>query len=95
MPKKSNKLSDELRECIESSGKSRYRISKETGIAEETLSRFMHRKGGLSMEGIDKLAECLGLFLFCGASDELLREQAREACKTLNLTKRRRARKAK
>jgi transcriptional regulator with XRE-family HTH domain len=55
------RFSDQLRGLIESSGKSRYAISKETGIDEATLSRFMSGKGGLSIEGLDALAANLGL----------------------------------
>ena len=57
------KVSDQLRVAIEVADKSRYQLSKETGISEAVLSRFMHRKGGLSMEGIDAIAESLGLEL--------------------------------
>lgn len=63
MRTKHAKLSDRLREAVRGGGKSRYQISKETGIDEATLSRFVHGKGGLSMEGIDAVAECLGLEL--------------------------------
>lgn len=61
MNAKSAKLTDQLRRAIAECGKSRYQISKETGIGESTLSRFMHDKGGLSMEGLDALGKCLGL----------------------------------
>lgn len=57
------KLSDQLRRAIESSGKTRYRIWQESGVAQETLSRFMSGKGGLSVDAIDKVTECLGLDL--------------------------------
>ena len=63
MAGKRAKLSDKLREAIQASALSRYRLWKETGIAEAVLSKFVNRKGGLSMEGIDKLAEALGLDL--------------------------------
>ena len=61
MARKRTKLSDQLRQAIETCGKSRYWLSKETGIDEATLSRFMHGKGGLSMPVLDRLGECLGL----------------------------------
>jgi len=54
------KFSDQVRAAIESAPKSRYVIAAETGIDPATLSRFMHRKGGLSIEGLDLLAEFLG-----------------------------------
>ena len=63
MKRKRIKVSDQLRAAIEVADKSRYRLSKETGIAEAVFSRFMHAKGGLSMEGIDAIAEALGLEL--------------------------------
>jgi transcriptional regulator with XRE-family HTH domain len=54
------RFSDALRRAIEQSEKTRYRISKETGIAEAVLSRFMHGKGGLSVESIDRICESIG-----------------------------------
>ena len=57
------KLTDQLRRAIDGCGKSRYEIAKETGIDEATLSRFMHGKGGLSMDGWDLIAGCLRLDL--------------------------------
>ena len=55
------KLSDQVRRAVDASGLSRYRISKELGVAESTMSRFMAGKGGLSMEHLDALAALLGL----------------------------------
>lgn len=63
MRKKPKKLSDVLREAIASDEMSRYRLSQLTGIDNATLSRFLNRKGGLSIEGIDAIAEALGLRL--------------------------------
>ena len=42
-------LSAQIREAVDSSGMSRYRICKEIEVAEATMSRFMSGKGGLSM----------------------------------------------
>jgi hypothetical protein len=54
-------ISDQLREAIERCGKTRYRIHKETGIAESQLSRFVNDAGvSLSLNNIDKLCECIG-----------------------------------
>ncbi len=61
MGKKRIKLSDQIRQAVDDSGLSRYRISKELGIAESTMSRFMSGQGGLSMEYLDALADLLGL----------------------------------
>jgi hypothetical protein len=54
------RLSDQLRRIIAEGDKSRYRIWRETGVAQETLCRFM-AGGGLSMEALDKVGEYLGL----------------------------------
>ena len=54
-------LTDQIRKAMETGGKSRYQIAKETGIDEATLSRFIHGKGGLSMDGLDAIGKCLGM----------------------------------
>ena len=56
-------LSDEIREAVDASGMSRYRIAKELDIAESTMSRFMSGKGGLTLKLLDRLAELLGLHI--------------------------------
>jgi transcriptional regulator with XRE-family HTH domain len=61
MKSKRTKLSDQVRRAIDASGKSRYRICKEAAIGQPTLSRFMHGIAGLSIESLDRLADCLGL----------------------------------
>jgi len=58
---KHRQLSDQLREAIECSDLTRYRISQETGISEATLSRFATGRGGLSMAAMDKIGELLNL----------------------------------
>ena len=61
------KLSDEIRDAVNTSGMSRYAIAKALEIAESTMSRFMSGKGGLSMDYIDRLAELLGLHVIARA----------------------------
>jgi transcriptional regulator with XRE-family HTH domain len=61
MVKRRVKLSDQIRRAVDASGLSRYRISKELGVAESTMSRFMSGQGGLSMENLDALADLLDL----------------------------------
>ncbi len=56
-------FSEQLRQAVENSDKSRYQISKQTGIAQSVLSRFINEDAGLSMESIDKLCDCLDLSL--------------------------------
>jgi len=42
----------------------RYEISKQTGIAQSTLSKLVNgERAGISTESWDKLGECLGLRL--------------------------------
>ena len=50
------KLSDQIRQAVERCGVTRYRISKNTGIGEPALSKFMSGVGGLSIERLDILA---------------------------------------
>jgi transcriptional regulator with XRE-family HTH domain len=52
---------DYIREAIAASDKSRYRIAKETGIGEPQLCQFMAGTKGLSVEALEKLADCLGM----------------------------------
>lgn len=52
---------DAIRKEIQHSKKSRYAISKETGISETQLSLLMDGKRGLSIEALERLAENLGL----------------------------------
>ena len=54
-------LVETIRAAIEASGETRYRIAKETGIAESQLSRLMSGERGLSAETIERLADYLGL----------------------------------
>ena len=58
-PKKT--FSDQIRRAVQDSELSSYRICREIGIGEATMSRFKHRHGGLSMRSLDKLAGLLGL----------------------------------
>ena len=66
MARTRERLSDQVRQAIQASGLSRYRISKQLGVAESTISRFMSGKGGLSMDNLDALAELLGLNVVAG-----------------------------
>jgi hypothetical protein len=52
-------LAEKLRHEIETCGKSRYSISKSTGIEEASLCRFMHG-GSLKIETVDKLLDYFG-----------------------------------
>lgn len=61
MPKKKSGLIDQLRDAVRNAEVSRYRIAQDTGVAESALSRFVNGTAGLSMEGIDLVADYLGL----------------------------------
>jgi ribosome-binding protein aMBF1 (putative translation factor) len=58
---RSKPISQQLREAIDASGMSRYRICKEIGLPESTMSHFMHGECGLQLSTIDRLGALLGL----------------------------------
>ena len=55
------RLLDGIRDAIEASDKTRYRIAQESGIAESVLSRLMSGERGLSIDALETLADYLGL----------------------------------
>ena len=59
--KRTNSVSDQLRNIIENHELSRYRICKETGIDAGQLTRFMQGITGLTMDTLDKLGKLLDL----------------------------------
>ena len=65
-PKRSNLVSDQLRQAIDDSGLTRYRIAKETGISETALSLFYNGQRGLAMKALNALGECLQLTINLG-----------------------------
>jgi len=56
-----SQLLKDLRQAIDASPKSRYRIAMDTGISEPQLSKLMSRQCGLSIESAELLAEYLDL----------------------------------
>ena len=54
-------FSEQLRRAILDSELSRYAMSKQTGIDQAVLARFVKGTRGLSVESIDKLMHLLGL----------------------------------
>ena len=60
-PRRKKKLSDQIRDAIDDSGKSRYRISHESEIDESALAKFYNGHRGLSMDALDRLSVYLGL----------------------------------
>ena len=64
--KRQDPLTEQLRKAIDDSGLTRYRISKETGVSESTLSQFYNGNRGLSMEALNALGDCLQLTIHLG-----------------------------
>jgi transcriptional regulator with XRE-family HTH domain len=64
--KRTNLLTDQLRQAIDDSGLTRYRIGKETGISESALAQFYNGHRGLSMEALNALGEFLQLRITLG-----------------------------
>ena len=59
--KRSDLLTDQIRQAIDESGLTRYRIAKETGISESALSQYYNGHRGLSMTALNALGEFLQL----------------------------------
>lgn len=68
--KRSDLLTGQLRQAIDDSGLSRYRISKETGIGEGSLAQFYNGRRGLSMDSLNALGEFLQLRIELGRKPE-------------------------
>lgn len=64
-------LSEQLREAIDASGMSRYRICKEIGLPESSLSRFMAGRQGLALTTVDQLGELLRLRIVSDATPKV------------------------
>ena len=59
----SKDIEKRLREAIIKSKMSRYRIAKESGIGEASLSLFVNQKRTLTLDSAAKIASVLGLEL--------------------------------
>lgn len=59
-------LTDQLRQAIDDSGLTRYRIAKETGVSESALAQFYNGHRGLSMEAMNALGQFLQLTIHLG-----------------------------
>ncbi len=64
--KRTELLTDQLRQAIDDSGLTRYRIAKETGISESALAQFYNGHRGLSIEALNALGEYLQLKITLG-----------------------------
>ena len=56
-------FSDQMRKVIKDCKLTRYRIGKETGIDQATLTRFMLGERGLTMKTLEVLAEFLEIHI--------------------------------
>jgi len=68
MSKKPMKLGDQIRQAIDAAGVSRYAICKTTGIDEDSFSRFMAGKVGLTLANLETVAELLDLRIVAGGN---------------------------
>jgi transcriptional regulator with XRE-family HTH domain len=55
-----DKLQDLLNDLHTKDGVTRYRISKRSGISEQTLSNVMHKRRNLSIEALERLLDSIG-----------------------------------
>jgi transcriptional regulator with XRE-family HTH domain len=56
-------LADQLRQAIQESGMTLYRLSQESGVTRQQLSRFMRGERDLGLTIADKVCSVLGLDL--------------------------------
>ena len=67
MARKRIRLTDEIRQAIERSGLSRYRICLSIGLDKSAMSRFMNDPAaGMGCEMLNKLADLLDLHVTTG-----------------------------
>lgn len=64
--KRSNLLTDQLRQAIDDSGLTRYQIARATGINESALAKFYNGQRGISMQALNALGEYLDLKITLG-----------------------------
>jgi plasmid maintenance system antidote protein VapI len=55
------KISDQIRQAMDNSGLTRYRIAKDIGMNESALGKFYNGERGLSTKMLDRLGEYLDL----------------------------------
>jgi DNA transposition AAA+ family ATPase len=64
--KRSNLLTEQLRQAIDDCRLTRYQIAKATGIDESALAKFYNGHRGLSMDALNALGEFLQLTITLG-----------------------------
>jgi transcriptional regulator with XRE-family HTH domain len=73
-----SELLDAIREAIKASGKTRYRLWKETGIDQAQLSRLMSGQAGMSYDALERLAAALGLKITITPAPKTARQPKRK-----------------
>ena len=68
--KRTNLMTDQLRQAIDDCGLTRYEIAKQTGIDESALAKFYNGHRGLSMEALNALGKFLQLRITLGRKPE-------------------------
>jgi transcriptional regulator with XRE-family HTH domain len=63
MGKRESTISDELREYVEASGRSQFKLAQEAGVYPSAICRFVKGERLLDLSSVDKLAKVLGLRL--------------------------------
>jgi len=66
-----NTIADVLREKIRNTGKSVFKISRESGVAQPVLSRFMSGKRSVNLETVEKLCAYFNLILVHKNTEEV------------------------
>ena len=59
--KRAQKLSGQIRQAIDDSGQTRYRIARESGVDESALAKFYNGHRAITTATLDRLGEYLGL----------------------------------
>ena len=52
---------EQIKKALEADGRTRYRIAKASGITQGQLSRLVSGERGLTVDTLERLADCLGL----------------------------------
>ena len=65
--RKITKLSDQVRQSMDDSGVSRYKISQETEIDESALAKFYNGHRGITTSKLDRPSKYLGLRIVVGS----------------------------
>lgn len=56
-------ITTQLKTIIKTCGISRYELSRQTGVTQAALSRFVNHERGLTLASVDRLAKYLGIEL--------------------------------